>query len=82
MLKLYVSPNGDIALSSLGFESHGDPLEDIAFRKEYLQKHINTSFSLDDLCHTIGINKSYLCRKFKEVATAFAERIITGGNLL
>lgn len=34
--------------------------------KQYLQKHINTSFSLEDLCHTIGINKSYLCRKFKE----------------
>lgn len=34
--------------------------------KQYLQKHINKGFSLDDLCRTIGINKSYLCRKFKE----------------
>ena len=34
--------------------------------KQYLQKHINKSFSLDELCRTIGINKSYLCRKFKE----------------
>lgn len=34
--------------------------------KQYLQKHINKSFSLDELCSTVGINKSYLCRKFKE----------------
>lgn len=34
--------------------------------KQYLQKHINKSFSLDELCKAIGINKSYLCRKFKE----------------
>ena len=34
--------------------------------KQYLQKHINKNFRLDDLCRAIGINKSYLCRKFKE----------------
>lgn len=34
--------------------------------KRQLHQHINKSFSLDELCSTIGINKSYLCRKFKE----------------
>lgn len=34
--------------------------------KRQLRQHINKSFSLDELCSTIGINKSYLCRKFKE----------------
>ena len=34
--------------------------------KQYLHKHINKSFSLDELCAAIGINKSYLCRRFRE----------------
>lgn len=34
--------------------------------KQHLQKHINKNFSLNELCSAIGINESYLCRKFKE----------------
>lgn len=34
--------------------------------KRYLQEHINKTFSLDELASSVGVNKSYLCRKFKE----------------
>lgn len=34
--------------------------------KKYLHEHINKAFTLDELASSVGVNKSYLCRKFKE----------------
>ena len=34
--------------------------------KHYLNEHINKPFTLDALAAEVGLNKSYLCRRFKE----------------